>query len=502
MTAVDAVAEAVAEARRVAPGWADTSLRSRAALLGALARTVAGASDRVVETVRAETGKHEADVVLAEVVHATTHVGWLSRNVPRVLSPQRAPAWPLLHKRAELRYRPRGVAAVLSPWNYPFLLALLPTATALAAGCPVVLKPSERTPASGRLVARLVADAGFPAGVVQVVDGAADVGERLVTADVDVVAVTGSTATGQRVSELAARRLTPVIAELGGNDPMLVLAGADLRRAARAAVWGACFTAGQSCVAVERVYVVDEVYDDFLAELDRALDDVRVGGDPRRDIGPMASPAQLEVVERQVAEALDRGARLRRGGRRVPRDGREGPATQDGRNGSDGYEPTLLTDLDPGSALLREETFGPVLPVVRVADEAAALRLANDAAHGLHASVWTRDRAATRRVAGQLRAGAVAVNDCLSNYGMPGVPFGGVGASGSGRQGGAEGLRAYCSTLSVTEPRLALPREPQWFPRLGGVRTWTGLARLLALTAARAPAAPAAPPPTSGSRSR
>jgi acyl-CoA reductase-like NAD-dependent aldehyde dehydrogenase len=461
------VSGAVAAARRAFPRWADTPVAERQHHLAVLRRLLIDRADAVVATVRGETGRHPADVVVAEVLHAAAHVDWLARNTGRVLAGRPTVAWPLLTKRSEVHHRPRGVAAVLSPWNYPFLLALLPTATALAAGCTVVLKASERTPASGDLVAALVAEAGFPDGVVQVVHGGAEVGEELAASDVDVISLTGGTATGRRVAELAARRLTPVVAELGGNDALVVLDDADLRRAARAAAWGACFNAGQSCVAIERCFVVDTVHDRFVAELERAFDDLSVGGGDRRDIGPLVLPGAATRLAGQVREAVAAGARLHRGGSPV-------------RRGEHEYlEPTLLSAVPLDAALVREESFGPVLPVLSVPDEETAVRLVNDSPYGLSASVWTADRARGRRLAARLRVGAVAVNDCLVNYAAPGLPFGGRGASGTGRQGGVEGLRAYCYSQTVTDGWVNPPRELQWFPRLAGARTWAGAARLL-----------------------
>ena len=459
--------DAVAAARRAGPAWAGTPPRERQARLAAFRRLVVERSEEIVSVVAAGTGRHPADIALAEVLHAGAHLDWLARHTARALAAERSFAWPLLTKRMAVHHRPRGVAAVLAPWNYPFLLALLPTATALAAGCTVVLKPSEHAPAAGDLVARLAAEAGFPAGAVQVVHGGAEVGERLAGGDVDVVSVTGSTATGRRVCEVAARRLTPVVAELGGKDAMIVLGDADLRRAARAAAWGACFNAGQSCVAIERLYVVDSARDALLAELERAFDRLSVGGEDRSDIGPVVLPGLPALLERQVSEAVAAGARVHRGGRRVRLGGREY------------FEPTLLSEVPHDAAIVQEESFGPVLPVVSVPDEETAVRLANDSAFGLQASVWTADRARGRRLADRLRVGGVTVNDCLVNYGAPGLPFGGVGASGSGRQGGVEGLRAYCFSQTVSDSLLRPPREPQWFPRLGGAGLWTAVARLL-----------------------
>jgi acyl-CoA reductase-like NAD-dependent aldehyde dehydrogenase len=457
---------AVERAREAHLSWGSLSPAAREPHLRALRRTISRSADRIADVVCGETGKSRADAVLAEALHAAAHADWCARHAAGVLAPRKASPWPLYSKAAWVEYQPRGVAAVISPWNYPFLLPFLASASALAAGCAVVLKPSEVTPASGALVGELVAEAGLPDGVVQVLHGGPEAGSALVRAGVDLVAVTGSTATGRKVAALAAECLLPVIMELGGKDPMIVLEDADLRRAARAAVWGACFNAGQSCVAVERVYVVDTVHDRFVAELEHAFASVRAGDGGTRDVGPISHSPQLEVIASQVADAVARGAQLRRGGHRTGAGGRW-------------FEPTLLTGVDHTMAVMREETFGPVVPVMRAPDEEAAVRLANDSPFGLHASLWTADPARARRVASRLRAGAVAINDCLVNYAMPGLPFGGVAASGYGRQGGAEGLRAYCYTRSVTWSRITPRRELQWFPRRLGVRSWKRALRLV-----------------------
>jgi len=464
----DEPAAAVAEARAAFAGWGATPVPERAAALGRLRREVVRRADDIVAVVTDETGKPAADVVMAEVMHAAAHADWLARSAPRLLATRRASPRPVWSKQAWVAHRPRGVAAVIAPWNYPFLLPFLPTATALAAGCAVVLKPSELTPRSGDLVAEIVASAGLPKGVVQVVHGGPDVGSALVGADVDVVAVTGSTATGRAVALAAAERLTPVVAELGGKDALVVLAGADLRRAARATVWGACFNAGQSCVSIERVYVEAAVHDAFVVELERALDSATSDpSDARRFVGPMIALRQADIVMAQLVDAVEKGADVRRGGRRIDGAGRAR------------IEPTLLTGVDHTMAVMREETFGPVVPVMPVADEDAAVAAVNDSAFALGASVWAADRARARRVASRLRAGAVAVNDVAVNYAMPQLPFGGSGASGTGRQGGPDGLLAYTTSQTITDSWLRPPREAQWFPRVLGADAWRRVARTL-----------------------
>jgi acyl-CoA reductase-like NAD-dependent aldehyde dehydrogenase len=459
------VAAAVAAARRGQEVWASLTAWERRDGLRAVKRALVSSASHIVEVVAAETGKGALDALEGEVFPAAIHARYLARTAHLHLAPRRLNAQPLSTKRAWVEYRPRGVAGIISPWNFPFFLSFQPALTALAAGCGVVLKPSSATPRSGALVAELAAQAGLPEGLVQVVAGGADTGRTLVAGGVDVVSFTGSSAAGREVAALAAAHLVPTLLELGGKHPMVVLGDANLLRAARGAVWGRCFNAGQACVAVERVYVVAEAYEAFVAALRGALADVEASAHPARGIGPVFGPGQIEVVEAQVAQALAAGATLLAGGRRV---------------GESFYEPTVLLGVDHTMAVMREETFGPVLPVMRVADEEEAVARANESPYGLHASVWTEDGAAGRRVAARLRAGTVAINDCLVNYGIPALPFGGVGDSGWGRTGGAEGLRAFSHIVAVTEARVRPRREAYWFPRRGGVGLRLRLLRLLA----------------------
>jgi acyl-CoA reductase-like NAD-dependent aldehyde dehydrogenase len=344
-----------------------------------------------------------------------------------------------------------GVIGVISPWNYPFLLSMNPVVTALFSGNGAVLKPSEYSPYSGLLVEELARDAGLPDGLVQVIIGGGETGEALVRSGVDKLFFTGGSVTGRKVLEAAAENLTPVILELGGKDAAIVLEDADLERAARGIVWGAFQNAGQTCLSVERVFVVEDVYDAFIREVLARVREIVVGSAGDVDMGPMTTPEQLLKVEELLGDAVGRGAAVLTGGERTD------PA-------SNVFLPTVLGDLDPNARVLLDETFGPILPIVPVKDAEEALHRANETAYGLSASVWTGNRRVGLALAARLKAGGVCVNDALAHYAVPGLPFGGVGESGYGRSKGLEGLGELTRTRSVLVDRLGMRREPWWFP--------------------------------------
>jgi acyl-CoA reductase-like NAD-dependent aldehyde dehydrogenase len=448
-----AVQAAVTRARAAQQGWDGLGARGRARLLRRARRELVRDRAAVLERLERETGKARMDVV-GELMGVCLDLGGLARRAPRWLRRERVSTRPLFGKRGYVVYRPRGVVGIISPWNAPLNLALGDALPALLAGNAVVIKPSELAPlAVGLAVAAL--NRVLPAGVLQVVNGAAATGAALVD-EVDLICVTGSPETGRRVMARAAQRLTPVLLELGGKDPMIVCADADLDRAAAAAAWGGCLMTGQVCMSVERVYVEAPVAEAFTAKLASEIGALRTGANgpaAEIDFGPFTSPRQLEIVERHLADALAKGARVLSGGARV--------ATA----GGVGFQPTLLVGVDHSMAIMREETFGPIVPVMSVADVDEAVRLANDSPYGLNASVWTADIARGQAIAERLQSGNCCINECVLSAGVPALPFGGVKQSGVGtRHGGAEGLRQFCVKQAQLIETRRRKREPAWFP--------------------------------------
>ncbi len=454
----DDVAAAVARARQAFRAWSTLDFDHRLDHVLAVRDLLIDRIDRVVDVICSETGKLEPEALSAEVLATCELIEHYRKHGAKALRSEKVPVGSLLpHKRAWRSYEPMGVVGVISPWNYPLTLAMTPVVSALLAGNTVVLKPSEVTPLVGLEIGRLFAEAGTHPDLVQVVTGGGRTGDALVRAGVQKVAFTGSVRTGKLVMAAAAATLTPVLLELGGKDPMIVCDDADVERAASGAVWGAFMNAGQTCMSVERVYVEDAVYDRFVDLVVERTRAVRQGRGPGHDIGSMSFGPQVETVERHVADAGAKGAKVLIGGRRVP-----------GRAGL-WYEPTVLVDVDHSMDIMRDETFGPVLPIMRVRDDEEAVRLANDSRYGLNSSVWSADDERAEQIARAIEAGNVCINDCMVSYAVAGLPFGGVKESGIGRIHGVEGLRAFCNTKSVLAGRFDFRRELQWFPLPGWV---------------------------------
>ena len=453
----DAVAEMAVRGRRAQPEWEAYGFDGRARVLLRAQKWLMDNAQRVADTIVSETGKTYEDANLAEIGYGGNAFGFWAKNGPEYLADESVKSSQILVKGKKLiqRYRPLGLIGVIGPWNYPLTNSFGDCIPALMAGNSVILKPSEITPLTSLLMAEGLRECGLPENVLQIATGRGETGAALIE-HVDMIMFTGSTRTGRKVAEAAARRLIPASLELGGKDPMIVLADADLERAANFATYFSMQNAGQTCISIERVYVEEPVYDEFVAKVSAKVRALRVGnpegGFGTVEVGAITFPPQLETIKDHVEDAVQRGARVLTGGQQVPGAGRF-------------YEPTVLVDVDHTMKCMTEETFGPTLPIMKVADADEAVRLANDSPYGLGASVFSRDAARGEAIARRLEAGAANVNDAMINYTVLELPMGGAKTSGIGSRHGAGGIRKYCSQQAiVVTAKMAMKKELFMYP--------------------------------------
>lgn len=448
------VGTAVDRARKAQAVWQQTSFSERASLLYRLRDLLLDEADKLADILTSETGRPRAEVYGNELFYLCDAIGsWAKKTAGYLHAQKIRPHFPLLKTKTVIStYRPRGVIGIISPWNFPLTMTLGEALPALMAGNAVVIKPSELTPLSAIFGAEIASKAGFPQNLLQIVLGYGETGEALIDC-ADMIAFTGSVATGKKVMARAAERLIPVSLELGGKDPMIVLKDADLERAAGACVWGGLMNCGQICTSIERVYVEAPVYQQFVDKVVARVRAVRQGPSADEvDVGCMTSESQLKKVAAQVDGAVAQGAKALTGGRRNP--------ALDGYY----YEPTVLVDVDHSMAVINEETFGPIIPIIKVANADEALRLANDSRYGLSGSVFSRDKAGARRLAEGLQSGSVCINDSLVSFIVTDAPMGGCKESGFGYRHGAEGIRKFCQQKTIVIDRFGLKEEFPWYP--------------------------------------
>jgi betaine-aldehyde dehydrogenase len=455
----ESVRETVARVRSHQSEWEALGIEGRYHWLGKLRDWILDNTERILDTMQTETGKVRADAS-NEPAYLADLINFYGTKASKFIGEQSIrPHTPLLAaKKLQIQYRPYPVVGIISPWNFPLILALGDAIPALQAGAAVVIKPSEFTPLGLiEVVDAWKNEIGGP-DVLDCVQGTGETGEALVD-EVDFIQFTGSDRSGRKVMRRAADTLTPVSLELGGKDPMIVLADADVDRAANAAAWGGMMNSGQICISVERIYVEEPVYDEFVQKLTAEVAKLRQGADDKAfgsDVGAMTSPNQTAIVEDHVNDAVAGGARATTGGKRVEGSG-------------DYFEPTVLVDVDHSMKVMRDETFGPVVGVMKVRDSEEALRLANDTRYGLSGSVFG-ERGRAERVARRVECGAVNVNDVLVNYLASDVPMGGWKDSGIGFRHGEPGIKKYCRSESLVITRFGAKREPTWYPYTKGRR--------------------------------
>jgi len=447
------VEAAIAKARTAQREWARVSIAERARIVRSTIDILVQRREEVVETVINETGKTRLEALMMEIVPACDYLNFWSGRAVKELSDEKRKLHGYLRpvKKLIMHYRPLGVVGVITPWNGPFSLAINPTIQAVLAGNAVILKPSEVAPYSGDWAIKLLREAGVPEGVVQTVHGDGETGAALVNGGVQKISFTGSVTTGKKIAAACAEQLIPYSLELGGKDAMIVCADADLERAAGGAVFNSMLNSGHVCMGVERVYVVESAADEFEERVANIVKGLRYGAGDDIDVGSVFWDRQLPIIERHIADAKAKGAEIVIGGE------------ADTTNGLF-YKPTFVRNVDHSMELMREETFGPIVSVMRVKDEEEAIGLANDSHYGLSGSVWTRNIPRGIEIAKRMETGSVIINDASMAYGAPEAPFGGMKDSGVGHVNGLGALRSYTHQQPILVHRWAQKSERVWYP--------------------------------------
>ncbi|MDC0079751.1 aldehyde dehydrogenase family protein [Pseudomonadota bacterium] len=460
-TSTEEIATIMTQAKVAQSEWKKTALRERVELMHRVADVVIQQQDRIMDVVMRETGKPEQEAMAMEVFSAVDSLVFYAKRAQKWLADKKIKMHGPMQflKKTIITYKPRGVVAVITPWNGPFILSINPVIQAVLCGNSVVVKPSEVTPMSGALVQEIFALAEAPQHLVQTVIGDGETGADLIDQGPDKVSFTGSVATGKKIAAKCGEMLIPYSLELGGKDAMIVCSDADIKDAASGAVVGSCMNAGQYCCGTERIYVIEDVYDEFVAEAVSITQSLIQSNDCKGDVGPTFWDKQVDIIEDHVNDAVAKGAKVLVGGKRNPKF--EGLY----------FEPTVIVEVTHEMKIMKDETFGPIISIMKVQSEEEALMLANQSHYGLNGNVWTKDLKKGQRLAKAIETGACSVNDMAMSYGVNEVPFGGVKESGLGVVNGKEGLLAYAHPMPIIigkKSASAYPYTDKSFEQLKG----------------------------------
>jgi succinate-semialdehyde dehydrogenase/glutarate-semialdehyde dehydrogenase len=454
MTAEE-VRKKVERARQAQTDWAKLSFDERAEFVMRARKAILERLDEIALLISSEMGKPFGEAISTEIAPSLDSMQYFARNAKKLLKPEKIGIglFGLMGRSSRIVYKPLGVVGIISPWNYPWAIPMGEVVPALMAGNTVVLKPSEITPLTGLKIEEVFRKAGLPENVLQIVTGDGKTGSALVESGVNKIMFTGSVATGKRIAETAAKTLTPVVLELGGKDPMIVCEDADIETASQAAVWGAFMNSGQTCASVERCYVHEKIAPQFIEKIVEQVKKLEQGIGTSEDveIGSMSSERQLQIVEDHVNDAVANGAKALTGGKRN--------ANFKGAF----YEPTVLTNVNHSMRAVCEETFGPTLPIMTFKTDDEAIRLANDSEFGLNAYVWTSDINRGKKIAEQIEAGTVMVNEVIYTHGIAQTPWGGFKNSGFGRTHGKLGLLELVAPQHIHVNRFGFISDLWWF---------------------------------------
>jgi len=448
------ILEAYKKAHEKSLVFRTTTIDQRINEIRKIKRYIVSNMESLVEGLSADLGKTKSEALLMEIFPILDCIVYYEKNAASILADEsiKTPL-ALRGKKSYVFYEPLGTVLVIAPWNAPFTLSLIPIISAILAGNTVIYKPSEIAAYSGMLIEKILKESGVEPGLVTIVYGkGSEIGDTLIEGKPDKIFFTGSTTTGRVIMEKAAKYLIPVELELGGKDPMIVFEDAFLERAANAAVWGSLFNCGQVCVSIERIYVQESMYDEFVNRIVNQVKNIKQGWDTKGefDIGCLASEDQVKIVQNHIADAIQKGAKILTGGKRKAK--------------TLFFEPTVIVNVDHSMKIMQEETFGPVVSIMKFTTEDEVIRLANDSVYGLNASVWTKDKAKALRISRALIAGGVSINNALMIQANFNLPYGGVRQSGFGRYHGPYGLHTFSNIKAVIIEKGKKPKDINWYP--------------------------------------